>query len=163
RRVDTGHRRGWYRGQREAHRVLNDMAGLRYEIRISARVRSTRARLVCSGCRWPEAEPRSARHDERASLVKGQAARIVELGARLVYLRAAQFLPFGRAAATMADRCALRVSTGTVAAAVAEAAGRLGPFTDRVRLLLRGSAVLGADETPAWVDGGWKYVHVACT
>lgn len=21
----------------------------------------------------------------------------------------------------------------------------------------------GADETPAWVDGGWKYVHVACT
>jgi transposase len=34
---------------------------------------------------------------------------------------------------------------------------------DRVRLLLRAAAVLGADETPAWVDGGWKYVHVACT
>jgi transposase len=83
--------------------------------------------------------------------------------ARLVYLRAAQFLPFGRAAATLSDLCALRVSTGTIAAAVAEAVTRLGPFTDRVRLLLRGSAVLGADETPAWVDGGWKYVHVACT
>ena len=83
--------------------------------------------------------------------------------ARLVYLRAAQFLPFGRAAATMADLCALRVSTGTIAAVIGEAVARLGPFIDRVRLLLRGSAVLGADETPAWVDGGWKYVHVACT
>jgi transposase len=83
--------------------------------------------------------------------------------ARLVYLRAAQFLPFGRAAATMADLCALRPSTGTIAAAVAEAAARLGPFTDRVRTLLRAAAVLGADETPVWVDGGWKYVHVACT
>jgi transposase len=83
--------------------------------------------------------------------------------ARLVYLRAAQFLPFGRAAATMADLCALRVSTGTIATVVGEAAARLGPFLDRVRVLLRAAPVLGADETPAWVDGGWKYVHVACT
>ena len=83
--------------------------------------------------------------------------------ARLVYLRAAQFLPFGRAAATMADLCALRPSTGTIANAVAEAALRLDPFLDRVRGLLRAAPVLGADETPAWVDGGWKYVHVACT
>jgi transposase len=83
--------------------------------------------------------------------------------ARLVYLRAAQYLPFGRAAATMADLCALRVSTGTIATVIGEAVARLGPFTDRVRLLLRAAGVLGADETPAWVDGGWKYVHVACT
>jgi transposase len=83
--------------------------------------------------------------------------------ARLVYLRAAQYLPFGRAAATMGDLCALPMSTGTIATAIAEAVTRLGPFTDRVRGLLRAAAVLGADETPAWVDGGWKYVHVACT
>jgi transposase len=83
--------------------------------------------------------------------------------ARLVYLRAAQFLPFGRAAATLSDLCALRVSTGTIATAVTEAVLRLHPFLDRVRVLLQGSAVLGADETPAWVDGAWKYVHVACT
>jgi transposase len=83
--------------------------------------------------------------------------------ARLVYLRAAQFLPFGRAAATMADLCRLRPSTGTIANAVGEAAVRLGPFLDRVRVLLRAAPVLGADETPAWVDGAWKYVHVACT
>jgi transposase len=83
--------------------------------------------------------------------------------ARLVYLRAAQFLPFGRAAATMADLCRLRPSTGTIATVIGEAASRLGPFLDRVRLLLRAAPVLGADETPAWVDGAWKYVHVACT
>lgn len=83
--------------------------------------------------------------------------------ARLVYLRAAQYLPFGRAAATMADLCALPVSTGTIATAIAEAVTRLDPFLDRVRALLRAAAVLGADETPAWVDGGWRYVHVACT
>lgn len=73
--------------------------------------------------------------------------------ARLVYLRAAQFLPLGRAAATLGDLCRLRPSTGTIAAAVGEAASRLGPFLDRVRLLLRAAPVLGADETPAWVDG----------
>jgi transposase len=83
--------------------------------------------------------------------------------ARLVYLRAAQFLPFGRAAATLGDLCRLRPSTGTIATVITEAASRLGPFLDRVRLLLRAAPVLGADETPAWVDGGWKYVHVACT
>jgi transposase len=83
--------------------------------------------------------------------------------ARLVYLRAAQFLPFGRAAATVGDLCRLRPSTGTIATVIGEAASRLGPFLDRVRLLLRAAPVLGADETPAWVDGGWKYVHVACT
>jgi transposase len=83
--------------------------------------------------------------------------------ARLVYLRAAQFLPFGRAVATLGDLCRLRPSTGTLAAVVGEAASRLGPFTDRVRVLLGAAPVLGADETPAWVDGEWKYVHVACT
>jgi transposase len=83
--------------------------------------------------------------------------------ARLVYLRAAQFLPFGRAAATLGDLCRLRPSTGTIATTIGEAASRLGPFQDRVRMLLRAAPVLGADETPAWVDGAWKYVHVACT
>jgi transposase len=83
--------------------------------------------------------------------------------ARLAYLRGAQFLPFGRATDALEVLCGLRVAPATVLAAVREAAERLGPFVDRVRLLLRAAAVLGADETPAWVDGGWKYVHVACT
>ena len=91
----------------------------------------------------------------------------VQLGpgvkARLAYLRGAQFLPYGRATHALDVLCGLRVAPATVLAAVRKAAARLGPFTDRVRMLLRGAAVLGADETPAWVDGGWKYVHVACT
>jgi transposase len=92
---------------------------------------------------------------------------IVQFGpgvkARLAYLRGAQFLPFGRAAGALEVLGGLRVVPATVLAAVREAAERLGPFVDRVRLLLRAAAVIGADETPAWVDGGWKYVHVACT
>jgi transposase len=83
--------------------------------------------------------------------------------ARLAYLRGAQFLPFRRACDAVEVLGGLRVAPKTVLAAVREAAQRLGPFVDRVRLLLREAAVIGADETPAWVDGGWKYVHVACT
>src|SRR5262249_44510733 len=81
----------------------------------------------------------------------------------LGYGGGARFRPFGRAAATLGDLCRLRPSTGTIATVIGEAASRLGPFLDRVRVLLRAAPVLGADETPAWVDGGWKYVHVACT
>src|ERR1019366_7310931 len=44
-----------------------------------------------------------------------------------------------------------------------KAAARLGPFTDRVRVLLRSAGVLYADETPARADGHLHYVHVACT
>lgn len=83
--------------------------------------------------------------------------------ARMVYLRGAQFLPFGRLAHALGALCGLVVAPGTVLAAVREAVDRLGPFVDRMRVLLRAAAVVGADETPAWVDGGWKYVHVACT
>jgi transposase len=83
--------------------------------------------------------------------------------ARLVYLRGAQFLPFGRTADALGVLCGLRVAPATILNVVREAADRLGPFMDRVRVLLRAAAVIGADETPAWVDGAWKYVHVACT
>ena len=51
--------------------------------------------------------------------------------------------------------CGLAVAPGTVLAAVREAVERLGPFVDRVKVLLHAQAVIGADETPAWVDGGW--------
>jgi len=83
--------------------------------------------------------------------------------ARMVYLRGAQYLPFTRAAHALDVLCGLRVAPATILAAVRDAVDRLGPFVDRVRVLLRAQAVIGADETPAWVDGGWKYVHVACT
>ncbi|MET7952255.1 IS66 family transposase [Micromonospora sp. NPDC005324] len=83
--------------------------------------------------------------------------------AAAVYARAAQFLPYGRAAALMGDLLGVRVSVGFVHQVVAEAARRLGPFTSHLAALLRTEQVLHADETPARLGGGFKYVHVACT
>ncbi len=112
--------------------------------------------LVCPGCGAVSA-------GEAPDGVSGRVQFGPGVKARLAYLRGAQFLPFGRAANALEVWCGLRMVPATVLAAVREAADRLGPFGDRVRLLLREAAVIGADETPAWVDGGWKYVHVACT
>jgi len=83
--------------------------------------------------------------------------------AAAVYARAAQFLPFGRAAALMGDLLGVAVSTGFVHQVVTEAARRLGPFVSHTAALLHVQHVLHADETPARVDGKLKYVHVACT
>jgi transposase len=83
--------------------------------------------------------------------------------AAAVYARAAQFLPFARVAGLLGDLLGIRVSTGFVHQVVAEAARRLGPFVSRTAALLHVQQVLHADETPARVDGGLKYVHVACT
>lgn len=83
--------------------------------------------------------------------------------AAAVYARAAQFLPFARAAGLLGDLLGVRVSTGFVHQVVAEAARRLGPFVSHTAALLHVQRVLHADETPARVGGGLKYVHVACT
>lgn len=112
--------------------------------------------LLCGGC--GEVTCGDAPDGVAGRLQYGPAAK-----ARMVYLRGAQYLPYGRAAHAMGVLCGLAVAPATVLAAVREAADRLGPFVDRVRMLLRAQPVIGADETPAWVDGGWKYVHVACT
>lgn len=83
--------------------------------------------------------------------------------AAAVYARGAHFLPFGRAARLLSDLCGASVSTGFVHSVFTDAATRLGPFLARLRDLLRAQSVLHADETPARVGGGFKYVHVACT
>ena len=72
-------------------------------------------------------------------------------------------LPVARAASLVARLTGVNVSAGFVAGVRGKAAARLGPFTDRVRELLAGVAVLYADETPARADGKLRYVHVACT
>ena len=112
--------------------------------------------LLCGGC--GEVTCGDAPDGVAGRLQYGPGAK-----ARMVYLRGAQYLPFGRATHALDVLCGMRVAPGTVLSAVREAVDRLGPFVDRVRVLLRAQAVIGADETPAWVDGGWKYVHVACT
>lgn len=122
-----------------------------------ARVTEYRVRsLVCPGCEAVTAGQAPEGVNGRVQFGPGAKAR-------MVYLRGAQFLPFGRVTHALGVLCGLSVAAGTVLAAVREAVDRLGPFVDRVKVLLRAAAVIGADETPAWVDGGWKYVHVACT
>lgn len=83
--------------------------------------------------------------------------------AAAVYARAAQFLPFARVAALLGDLLGVRVSAGFVHQVVSEAARRLGSFVSHTAALLHVQQVLHADETPARVAGGLKYVHVACT
>ena len=95
--------------------------------------------------------------------VSGRVQYGTNVKAAAVYARAAQFLPYGRVAALMADLLGVGVSVGFVHQVVAEAARRLGPFVSHLAALLHVQDVLHADETPARVDGGFKYVHVACT
>ncbi|MFV2104929.1 IS66 family transposase, partial [Micromonospora sp. LOL_024] len=95
--------------------------------------------------------------------VTGRAQYGPGVKAAAVYGRGAQFLPCARVAGLLGDLCGAPVSTGFVYAVVTEAARRLGPFTSHLAALLHVERVLHVDETPARVDGGFKYVHVACT
>jgi transposase len=63
----------------------------------------------------------------------------------------------------MGEMTGLRVSAGWMAGVRHKAAGKLEPFMDHVRGLLRQAGVLYADETPARAAGHLAYVHVACT
>jgi len=75
----------------------------------------------------------------------------------------ANYLPVARAAKLVAALTGVQVSAGFTASVRGKAAARLGPFMDRVRLLLHAAGVLYADETPARAAGHLHYVHVACT
>lgn len=83
--------------------------------------------------------------------------------AAVVYGRGEQYLPYGRIARLMSDLLGIGVSVGFAHQVVAEAAARLGPFVSHVAAALHLEKVLHADETPARLVGGSKYVHVACT
>lgn len=85
------------------------------------------------------------------------------VAARAVLATIGQHLPYGRAAALLHTLCGLDVSTGFLVAARRRAAMLLEPFMAHVRDLLHRAGLLHADETPARVGGGWKYLHVACT
>ncbi len=78
-------------------------------------------------------------------------------------LTCANHVPVGRAAGLLSDLLGVGCSVGFVAGARGAAAGRLGPFMERVRWLLREAGVLYVDETPGRACGGLVYVHVACT
>jgi transposase len=95
--------------------------------------------------------------------ITGRAQYGPEAHAQAANLASAQYVPVGRAAQLMRDMTGLPVSAGWMAGVRHKAAGKLEPFMDHVRGLLRQAGVLYADETPARAAGHLEYVHVACT
>jgi transposase len=95
--------------------------------------------------------------------ITGRAQYGPEAHARAANLASAHHIPIGRAAQLMGDMTGLPVSAGWMAGVRHKAAGKLEPFMDHVRALLRQTGVLYADETPARAASGLEYVHVACT
>ena len=95
--------------------------------------------------------------------ITGRAQYGPEAHAQAANLASAQHVPVSRAAQLMRDMTGLPVSAGWMAGVRHKAAGRLDPFMDHVRGLLRQAGVIYADETPARTAGHLAYVHVACT
>ena len=95
--------------------------------------------------------------------ITGRAQYGPQAHAQAANLASAQHIPVARAAQLMGDMTGLRVSAGWMAGVRHKAAGKLDPFMDHVRGLLRQAGVIYADETPARAAGHLEYVHVACT
>src|SRR6266511_2914057 len=95
--------------------------------------------------------------------VTGRAQYGPEVHAQAANLTVANHVPVGRAAGLLGGMLGVEVSVGFVAGVRGKAAGRLGPFLERVRELLRQAEVVHVDETPGRADGKVAYVHVACT
>jgi transposase len=83
--------------------------------------------------------------------------------AAIAYLAVAQHLPVERCAQLMADLLGAPVASGTIAAVIAEAPGRVAAAVAAIRAELAAAAVVCFDETGARVDGGLHWVHSAGT
>jgi transposase len=91
----------------------------------------------------------------------------VQYGPRIaaitVYLYTGQFLSKKRTAQALAELFGVPLSSGTVAAVTARAAGRLEGFLEQVRENITTSPVAGFDETGFRVQGKLHWVHGART
>ena len=85
------------------------------------------------------------------------------IAAIIVYLYVGQFLSKDRTALALAELFGIPLSSGTVAALTARAAGRLDDFLDHVRDQIAASDVAGFDETGFRVEGKLPWVHCART
>ena len=105
-------------------------------------------------------------HRTKAAAPEGAEAP-VQYGPRtaavIVYLYIGQFLSKKRTAQALAELFGVPLSSGTVAALTARAAGRLGGFLEHAREQIAGSPVAGFDETGFRVDGRLHWVHCART
>src|SRR6185437_14527686 len=81
----------------------------------------------------------------------------------IVYLHAGQFLTKQRTALALGELFGVPLSSGTVAALTARAAGRLGGFLEHVRGQIAAAEVAGFDETGFRVAGRLHWVHCART
>jgi transposase len=85
------------------------------------------------------------------------------IAAVIVYLYIGQFLSKQRTAQALAELFGIPLSSGTVAALTARAAGRLDGFLARVREAITTSEMAGFDETGFRVAGALHWVHCART
>jgi transposase len=85
------------------------------------------------------------------------------IAAIIVYLYAGQFLSKKRTAQALAELFGIPLSSGTVAALTARAAGRLDGFLEEIRARIAAAAVAGFDETGLRVEGKLRWVHCART
>ena len=85
------------------------------------------------------------------------------IAAVIVYLYAGQFLSKQRTAQALAELFGVPLSSGTVAALTARAAGRLGGFLEHVRGQIAAAEVAGFDETGFRAAGRLHWVHCART
>ena len=103
-------------------------------------------------------------HRTRAAAPQG-AEGPVQYGPRIaaiiVYLYAGQFLSEDRTAQALAELFGIALSSGTVAAITARAAGRLGGFLEHARGQIAAAEVAGFDETGFRVQGRLHWVHCA--
>jgi len=102
----------------------------------------------------------------RAAAPQGAQAPVCygpRIAAVIVYLYIGQFLSKKRTAQALAELFGVPLSTGTVAALTARAAGKLGGFLEHAREQVAGSDVAGFDETGFRVDGRLHWVHCART
>lgn len=85
------------------------------------------------------------------------------IAAVMIYLYLGQFLSKQRTAQALAELFGTPLSSGTVAALTARAAGRLDGFLERARVEIAASPVAGFDETGFRVEGRLHWVHCART
>jgi transposase len=121
-------------------------------------VRVTEHQLIERECGCGQRTRAAAPHGAEGPVQYGP-----RIAAVIVYLYAGQFLSKNRTAQALAELFGIPLSSGTVAALTARAAGRLGGFLEHAREQIAASGVAGFDETGFRVAGRLHWVHCART
>jgi transposase len=123
-----------------------------------AAVTVTEHQLIERECGCGHRTKAAAPHDAHGPVQYGP-----RIAAIIIYLYAGQFLSKQRTAQALAELFAIPLSSGTVAALTARAAGRLGEFLEHTRGQIAAAEVAGFDETGFRVQGRLHWVHCART